>query len=113
MVDEALAEQVLRAVELVPAGKVVSYGDIASIVGIGPRHVGNVLAHWGHGVPWWRVTNAKGELPPPLLAQARPHWEVEGIPTKISGGGCRILECRADLAALAEKWARSVVDIID
>jgi len=113
MMDEALAEQVLRAVELVPTGRVATYGDIAAIVGIGPRHVGNVLARWGHGVPWWRVTNSKGELPSSLLAQALPHWEAEGIPTKPPGGGCRIGDCRADLPALEEQWTRSIADIID
>ncbi len=113
MMDEALVERILRAVELVPAGRVATYGDIASIVGIGPRHVGNVLARWGHGVPWWRVTNGKGELPPSLLEQAHARWEVEGIPTKGPGGGCRIVDCRADLPALEDEWARSVSDIVE
>ncbi len=112
MMDEALVEQVLRAVELVPAGRVATYGDIASVIGIGPRHVGNVLARWGHAVPWWRVTNSKGELPPSLLEQARARWATEGIPTKPTDGSCRLADCRADLPALEEEWARSIVDII-
>ncbi|MGO1384792.1 MAG: MGMT family protein [Arachnia sp.] len=111
--NEALVEQVLRAVELVPPGRVASYGDIASIVGIGPRHVGNVLARWGHGVPWWRVTNSKGDLSPSLLQQAMPHWGAEGVPTKPSGTGCLIGECRAELPALAAQWQRSITDIPD
>lgn len=111
MVDEALVEQILRAVELIPTGRVATYGDIAAIVGIGPRHVGNVLARWGHGVPWWRVTNSKGELPPLLLEQARVHWEAEDILTKPVGGGCSLLESRADLHVLAEEWADATGDI--
>ncbi len=110
MVDESLVEKILRAVELVPAGRVVSYGDIASIVGIGPRHVGNVLARWGHGVPWWRVTNSKGELPPSLLADARARWQAEGVPIT-SFGRCRLDDCRADLLSLEREWRRSIADI--
>lgn len=113
MADEALTEQVLRAVELVPPGSVVSYGDIASIVGIGPRHVGNVLATWGMDMPWWRVTNSRGELPAPLLAQALHHWDGEGIRVKPDGLGCLIREHRPDLQELAKQWARSAADILE
>lgn len=113
MADEVLAEQVLRAVELVPRGTVVSYGDIATIVGIGPRHVGNVLAHYASDLPWWRVTNSRGELPAPLLARALPQWEAEGIQLKPDGLGCRIQSHRPDLHELAECWARSAADILD
>ena len=112
MADEALVEQILRAVELVPGSSVATYGDIASVVGIGPRHVGNVLARWGHGVPWWRVTNARGELPSSLLNHALQHWDVEGIPVHSSGKGCRLAECRADMVALETAWARCVTDIL-
>ena len=37
--DDVLVERVLRAVELVPRGRVVSYGDLAALVGTGPRQV--------------------------------------------------------------------------
>lgn len=110
MVDEALVEHILRAVELVPAGRVATYGDIAAIVGIGPRHVGNVVARWGHGVPWWRVTNSRGELPVSLLEQARARWETENIPAQ-SNGTCRLRDCRADLSSLEQEWTRSITDV--
>lgn len=113
MMNEVLVEQILRAVELVPNGRVATYGDIASVVGIGPRHVGNVLARWGHGVPWWRVTNSKGELPPPLLERALERWADEGIPTKGPRGVCRIGDCRVDLSALEDEWTRSIADIVE
>ena len=111
MADDTLVERVLRAVEQVPSGSVVSYGDLGAIVGIGPRHVGNVLARWGSGVPWWRVTNRDGELPQPLLAQAVPHWETEGVTQRADGRGCRIAAHRADLAELASRWEQSVADL--
>ncbi|MDO5736218.1 MAG: MGMT family protein [Propionibacteriaceae bacterium] len=109
--DEALVERILRAVEQVPPGRIVAYGDIAALVGIGPRHVGNVLSRWGAGTTWWRVTNRNGELPPALLAEALPHWRAEGIALKDDASGCRIALHRADLDALAADWARAVADL--
>ena len=111
MADEALIERVLRAVEHVPPGHVVAYGDIAGLVGIGPRHVGNVLAQWGSGVPWWRVTNRNGVLPPALLDDARRHWEDEGVGLRPDGQGCRISQHRPDWAELAARWRSAVADI--
>ena len=65
-----MVERVLRAVECVPPGRVASYGLIGALVGAGPRQVGAVLSRYGDGVPWWRIVNASGELPAPLLARA-------------------------------------------
>ena len=111
MAEESLVERVLRAAEQVPPGRVVAYGDIAAMVGIGPRHVGNVLARWGSGVPWWRVTNRDGILPPALLGQARLHWEDEGIGLRDDGRGCRIAEHRADLSELSVRWEQAIADL--
>ena len=108
--DDLVVERVLRAVELVPPGTVVAYGDLAELVGIGPRQVGSIMATWGSGVAWWRVTNAAGSLPPELLARAREHWAAEGI-ALTSTGRVRIGTHRADLAALAADWDASVADL--
>lgn len=55
------AEEVLDIVERIPPGRVMSYGDIAEIVGRGgPRQVGSVMSLWGAAVPWWRVVRADG-----------------------------------------------------
>lgn len=57
----AFAERVLAVVESIPAGRVMSYGDIAEYVGDGgPRQVGRVMSQWGGGVPWHRVVHADG-----------------------------------------------------
>lgn len=77
--DDLLVERVLRAVECVPPARLVTYGDIAALIGTGPRVVGAVMARWGGGVAWWRVVNARGALPVHLVARARPHWLEEGI----------------------------------
>jgi alkylated DNA nucleotide flippase Atl1 len=57
------AARVLDVVEAIPAGQVMSYGDIAEYLGeAGPRQVGRVMALWGGGVAWWRVVHADGSL---------------------------------------------------
>ena len=71
--DDLLVERVLVAVEQVPRGRVVSYGDLAELVGIGPRLVGRVMSLYGGNVTWWRVTNASGDLPAHLADEARAH----------------------------------------
>ncbi|WP_022910445.1 MGMT family protein [Aestuariimicrobium kwangyangense] len=105
---EDLVERVLRAVDLVPAGRVVSYGDIAALVGTGPRRVGAVMSAWGSSVTWWRVTSASGDLPPDLAVEASAHWRDEGITIKPSGRGCRIGAHRADLARWADAYDASL-----
>ena len=104
-------ERVLRAVEQVPRGHVVSYGDLAALVGVGPRYVGSIMKAYGGNVTWWRVTNASGDLPKPLLERARPVWAEEGILVKRNGLGCRIADYRADLDALAGAYERAVSDL--
>ncbi len=99
-----MAEKVLIVVEHIPPGAVASYGDIGGIVGIGPRLVGNVLATFGSGVPWWRVVNAQGDPGGGLITRAREHWATEGIEVKPNGKGCRIAEYRADLVSLAAAY---------
>jgi alkylated DNA nucleotide flippase Atl1 len=60
MIDD-YAELILSMVEQIPPGQVATYGDIAEMVGRGgPRQVGNVMARFGDGVPWWRVVRADG-----------------------------------------------------
>ena len=108
---ELTIERVLTAVELIPRGRVVSYGDLAELVGTSARRVGRIMATHGAGVPWWRVTNAAGAYPPELLAKAFPHWAEEGILLAPSGRGCRIQAYRADLPALAEAYAAAAASL--
>ena len=85
MEDEptGFAERVLDVVERIPPGRVMAYGDIAEYLGEGgPRQVGHVMALWGGGVPWWRVTRADGSLSPSHVDRARPHYVAEGTPLR-------------------------------
>ena len=73
------AEAVLDIVDQIPAGKVLTYGDVAELLGAGgPRQVGSVLSRYGSSVTWWRVTRASGEAAEGLQDEALAHWRAEG-----------------------------------
>lgn len=76
------ADAVLTQVERVPEGNVVTYGDIAAVVGKGPRQVGAVMAQYGSLVCWWRVLHADGSAAPGLEDEARQHWLAEQVPMR-------------------------------
>lgn len=88
--------------ELIPPGRVASYGDLGAIVGVGPRQVGAVMRDHSEGVPWWRVVAHDGVLQP--LPKARTRWAEEGIAVRPDGRGCRIAEYRVDLSELALEY---------
>lgn len=56
-------EAVLVVIRDLARGEVVSYGEVAHRAGYprAARAVGNILART-HGLPWWRVVRANGEL---------------------------------------------------
>jgi len=55
------AQRVLDAVDKIPRGCVMSYGDVAEYVGAGgARAVGTVMARYGAEVPWHRVLRSDG-----------------------------------------------------
>jgi methylated-DNA-protein-cysteine methyltransferase-like protein len=108
--SELTVECVLTCVEQVPPGRVVSYGDVAAIVGTSARRVGAVMSRQGAAVAWWRVVNAAGSLPTPLLVSARAHWREEGIAETPTG--CAIRRHRADLPALAEAYDRAIAPVL-
>jgi alkylated DNA nucleotide flippase Atl1 len=77
------AEVVLRLVEAIPPGRVMSYGAIAAWVGRGgPRQVGHVMATYGGSVPWWRVVRGDGTLPDSHKTDARQSYLDEGTPLR-------------------------------
>lgn len=99
-----LTDRILLAADLVPAGRVVSYGDIAELVGTTARLVGRVMAVHGHDVCWWRVVSSTGGLPAGLRDVARPHWLQEGTALRRGGQGCAMAAARADLGELAAQY---------
>ena len=101
MPSELLVERILLIAERVPAGRVVSYGDVARLAETGPRQVGLVLSRFGAEICWWRIVNHAGRLPEPLIERAREHWTDEGTPISARGDGVVMTRARADLERLA------------
>jgi alkylated DNA nucleotide flippase Atl1 len=83
---EQYAARTLDVVDAIPAGRVMSYGDLADYLGEGgPRQVGRVLSRYGGGVPWWRVIRADGSPPPGHERAALRRWHAEGTPLRPDG----------------------------
>ncbi|WP_440102809.1 MGMT family protein [Glutamicibacter mishrai] len=73
-------QAVHQLAQLIPSGAVLSYGDVAELLGSGgPRQVGKAMATAPDGTPWWRVTRADGGMAEPLLPRARVHWNEESL----------------------------------
>ena len=78
--NDQLAAQILACVESIPAGCVMSYGDIAEYVGArSARIVGRVLALDDGSVPWHRVMRTNGSLAPHLYTEQRQRLLAEGV----------------------------------
>jgi methylated-DNA-protein-cysteine methyltransferase-like protein len=60
--DDDYRERVFRIVRSIPRGRVMTYGQIAEILGEGytPRTVGFVMHSSNDKTPWHRVINAQG-----------------------------------------------------
>jgi|TARA_Y100000780_G_scaffold142079_1_gene128335 methylated-DNA-protein-cysteine methyltransferase-like protein len=57
-------QTIYEVVKTIPVGVVATYGQVAAIVGCGPRLVGYALASLpaGMDVPWQRVINSQGKI---------------------------------------------------
>ena len=87
-------EEIYEIVAKIPAGKVVSYGDIAKVVRVPPRAVGGAMKQCLElselPLPWWRVVGHDGRFPlakyRPDLAMEQEHLlQQEGLAFKESG----------------------------
>jgi methylated-DNA-protein-cysteine methyltransferase related protein len=79
-VNDRLAQRILACVEAIPAGRVMSYGDVAEYAGARtPRLVGHVLRHDGGSVPWHRVLHADGTFAEHLRDEQRQRLIAEGV----------------------------------
>lgn len=74
-------ERVLDLVERIPVGRVLTYGDVAGLLGSrGARFVGTVLGRYGSDVAWWRVVRAGGWAPRGHEERALARYREEGTP---------------------------------
>jgi len=106
-VSEGFHERVYAVVRTIPRGFVVTYGDVATVLGSPrvARHVGWALAALrDEQVPWHRVINAKGRISGRgdvgRASEQRRRLLAEGLP--FDGNG------RLDLRR--HRWAFSVDD---
>jgi methylated-DNA-protein-cysteine methyltransferase-like protein len=83
--DSGYRERVFEIVRRIPAGRVMTYGQLATLLGEGytARTVGYVMSAADDTVPWQRVINAQGAcstvrvvLPPDLQQRM---LEAEGV----------------------------------
>ena len=97
--DKTYRERVYEIVRKIPAGKVMTYGQLANILGDGytARTVGYVMHGSDEGVPWQRVINSQGKcstgrLTIPLNLQ-QELLEAEGVVFSASGK-CDLETCQ-------------------
>lgn len=77
---QPFADAVRRVVRDLRRGEVVSYGEVARRAGYprAARAVGNVLAVT-HGLPWWRVVRANGDLAAQSRVEQARRLRQEGV----------------------------------
>ncbi|WP_153504615.1 MGMT family protein [Cumulibacter manganitolerans] len=56
----AARERVRAVADAIPAGAVMTYGEIGRATGLHPRHVGRIVATITDEIPWWRIVFADG-----------------------------------------------------
>ena len=91
-----LADSILLATDASPAGQVSTYGDIAKVVGCGPRLVARVLAGGGGQACWWRVVRADGSIAEHLVVEASTLLAGEGITVRAGRVDLRLHRARLD-----------------
>ena len=91
---KAYAAKVYEIVRAIPIGRVMTYGQIATLIPppaqvdpgqylkLSPRWVGNAMAQCADDVPWQRVINSQGKVSPrpgygPMVQRAL--LEQEGV----------------------------------
>jgi alkylated DNA nucleotide flippase Atl1 len=79
-VTDADIELVRALVAMIPAGKVVTYGDIASAAGLSsPRIVGWIMRTDSADLPWHRVIRSSGRPAPHLATRQLELLRAEGV----------------------------------
>ena len=80
---DTFEDAVHRVVAAVPAGQVVTYGEVAAEAGRpgAARAVGRSLAGSDGALPWGRVVAADGRLVPGHEAEHRRRLAAEGVET--------------------------------
>lgn len=73
-------QRILALVARIPSGRVMTYGDIADVLGLGsPRQVGRVLAGADVDIPWHRVVRSDGTMAEQVRERQRQLLLSEGV----------------------------------
>jgi methylated-DNA-protein-cysteine methyltransferase-like protein len=80
-------QKIWQVVLAIPVGKVVSYGQVAEMAGLGrqARYIGRALGKLpaGHSVPWYRVIRSNGQIAFPegsdIYREQVSRLEAEGV----------------------------------
>ncbi len=79
-VTDEQVERVRSLVAAIPSGRVVTYGDIAAVVGLSsPRIVGWIMRTDSSDLPWHRVITASGRPARQLTTQQLELLRAEGV----------------------------------
>ena len=91
-----MREQVYRILQSIPSGRVVTYGQIAEMLGNKhfARAVGNILHANpdGEKYPCYKVVNSKGHL-----AHQYAFGGIEKQKEKLEADGIDVIDCKVDL----------------
>ncbi|MGP9783649.1 cysteine methyltransferase [Arthrobacter sp. MYb211] len=97
------AEAVHRLAALVPPGAVLSYGDVAELLGVGgARQAGKAMGSSPEGTPWWRILRADGTLTLALGERGEDEWTRENTPRR----GRRVNMAQARWKPNDAQWAQ-------
>ena len=85
MMDPQFKKQVFEIIQLIPKGRVTSYGAVAKAVGYPnhSRHVGNALRNYDEDFPVHRVCNSSGHITASCLDSFTEKLAREGV--KVQG----------------------------
>jgi alkylated DNA nucleotide flippase Atl1 len=73
-------QRILALVARIPSGRVMTYGDIADVLGLGsPRQVGRALAGADLDIPWHRVVRSDGTMAEHVRDRQRQLLIGEGV----------------------------------
>ena len=86
---ERFYDRVFAVVRRIPRGRVASYGLVAKLAGSprAARQVGMVM-RLAHGIPWWRVLGADGDvriMRPDYRREQVERLGAEGVPVDEEG----------------------------
>ena len=106
----AYAAEVLDIVARIPRGKVLTYGDIAELVGRGSgRTVGAVMSRHGYEVAWHRVVLSNGQPNPAGPVEALRRLVADGTPLAQGGERVELAAARWSADGVAEAACRIFV----